>query len=91
MTDRCLLKGSTDTKGDLRLLALRNCDNKCGAGVCNWMAKPVLEASACSLQNVFTKSRIFLDSVTDLDHAGRVDALGFCESIDNAGLSFGAS
>ena len=45
--------------GDLRLLTLKNSDNKSVAGICNWMIWPVVEASACSLQNGFTKGRVF--------------------------------
>ena len=77
--------------GDLRPLTLKNADNKCVAGICNWIIKPVVETAACSLQNGFTKGRIFLNNVIDLDATARIDALDFCGIAEQAGLGFGAS
>ena len=77
--------------GNLRPLTLKNCDNQCVARICNWIVKPVVETSARSLQNGFTKGTIFLNNVVELDFAARRDALSYCEAVDSAGLSFGAN
>ena len=53
--------------------------------------KPVVETSACSLQNGFTKGKIFLNTVVDFDFAASMDALNYCAAVDSAGLSFGAN
>ena len=77
--------------GDLRPLTSKHCDNKCVAGIRNWIVTPVVRTFAFSFQNGFATGRIFLNCVVDLDLAAGRDSLNFWDTLDRAGLRFGTN